>query len=396
MLLERRDCVVCPSSPPSCDCKAGQQCSLTLQSCSECAQVICSGGSDGNNHAGTIAGSVIGGLVGLALIIGLFYWFKFRKYRHQTRLDGTLSPDMASDHNGPIVDPSGVHRGSKAISIDSVNTSQARGSNVIPIAYIPGVNMLQQRQSQNDAIRASVATSDYRASLPDFVMAIHGQPSLVEVGGSQVQWRNDVNAERQNSQRSYTQRMPSGASRATSFKRTGSGAAKSADSASSESLATVGSVVDDSSFSQESMELGQRVDEAFSSVGGNMTPFTFDTLDTSANSGKSMVTIPEDPEETDHVTTSTATPVQVNQQPVIARVRLDNAKMRERGSDRFSNYSDPRHSMYPTRQSSMRSGRQPNFGQDRSSRYSRASSTREYNMYLPEEAYLYYNNLDEN
>ncbi|KAJ5211377.1 hypothetical protein N7472_001516 [Penicillium cf. griseofulvum] len=122
-------CKQCETSSPACpSCPDGSICTMTAPSCDECATTKCvstgskpsgSGGSD----TGAIAGGVIGGVAAIALIVFLVWWFVIRKKRLERQ---------EAEKNSSF----GAARSERQSIASTVLT---RASNVIQIAYIPGV-----------------------------------------------------------------------------------------------------------------------------------------------------------------------------------------------------------------------------------------------------------------
>ncbi|KAL4784768.1 hypothetical protein BJX76DRAFT_206128 [Aspergillus varians] len=150
-LFARADsgCKECPQEAPSCDCDEGTKCMMTAQSCSQCASVQCvktssstsSSGSQqtssgGGTNKGAIAGGVIGGLAAVGIIIFLIWWFVIRKKRNQQRADESEKASSYAPRAEPHANPSVQSRKSTHSIASTVLT---RASNVIQIAYIPGV-----------------------------------------------------------------------------------------------------------------------------------------------------------------------------------------------------------------------------------------------------------------
>lgn len=112
---------------------------MISQSCNTCPSTKCiktsTGGSSSNSgggggNAGAIAGGVIGGVAFIALLTFLVWWFFIRKKRQDT--------DQEMNEVQEKLSTRGEHaRRSTAHSIAS--TTGTRASNVIQIAYIPGV-----------------------------------------------------------------------------------------------------------------------------------------------------------------------------------------------------------------------------------------------------------------
>ncbi|OQE11281.1 hypothetical protein PENFLA_c073G00828 [Penicillium flavigenum] len=121
-------CKQCETTSPACPaCPDGSICTMTAPSCEECATTKCvSTGSkpsdSGGTDTGAIAGGVIGGVAAIALIVFLVWWFVIRKKRLERQ----------EEKNGSF-----AATRSERQSIAS--TVLTRASNVIQIAYIPGV-----------------------------------------------------------------------------------------------------------------------------------------------------------------------------------------------------------------------------------------------------------------
>ncbi|CEL07662.1 hypothetical protein ASPCAL10818 [Aspergillus calidoustus] len=143
--LTARDtqCKDCPASAPTCPaCPSGTRCVMNAQSCTQCAYMECvkvassSSGSQesssgGGANTGAIAGGVIGGVAVVGIVVFLIWWFVIRKRRNQQRADAS---EKASSH---VADPGSSQSRKSTHSIAS--TVLTRASNVIQIAYIPGV-----------------------------------------------------------------------------------------------------------------------------------------------------------------------------------------------------------------------------------------------------------------
>ncbi|KAL2855352.1 hypothetical protein BJY01DRAFT_10905 [Aspergillus pseudoustus] len=146
--LTARDtqCKECPSSAPTCPaCPSGTRCTMTAQSCTQCASVECvkvaSGSSEsqgsssgGGSNTGAIAGGVVGGVAVVGIVVFLIWWFVIRKKRNQQREN---TSEKASSYVADRTDPASGQSRKSTHSIAS--TVLTRASNVIQIAYIPGV-----------------------------------------------------------------------------------------------------------------------------------------------------------------------------------------------------------------------------------------------------------------
>ncbi|RAL01821.1 uncharacterized protein BO80DRAFT_44187 [Aspergillus ibericus CBS 121593] len=140
-LLSFRSCVSCPTTSPSCPtCDDGYTCTMTSQSCTACASTKCvksptSGDSSSSNNsggggsdAGAIAGGVIGGLAFVAIVTFLVWWFFIRKKRQEQEAS-------VGEKSSAFNDAAQSRKSTHSIA----STVLTRASNVIQIAYIPGV-----------------------------------------------------------------------------------------------------------------------------------------------------------------------------------------------------------------------------------------------------------------
>ena len=141
-LLKR--CAVCPPEPPPCPvCASNEVCSLFGGGCETCPTTRCepvngssrsSGG--GSNPAGPIAGGVIGGIVVICILTYLVWRFCIRKRRQE--YDEKVW--RASDYETAGGDFQSARSRASMHSVRSIaSTVLTRASNVIQIAYIPGV-----------------------------------------------------------------------------------------------------------------------------------------------------------------------------------------------------------------------------------------------------------------
>ena len=147
-----RRCVQCPSGNPTCpSCPSGQTCALSTQSCTACASTSCvasasiappsspSQSTSSQSAAGPIAGGVVGGIVVVMAVTYLVWRFCIKKRREQ--FEETAGPDEASgiEKGG---DQFSLQRDARASThtVGSIaSTVYTRASNIIQIAYIPGV-----------------------------------------------------------------------------------------------------------------------------------------------------------------------------------------------------------------------------------------------------------------
>ncbi|MCJ1475120.1 hypothetical protein MMC13_003780 [Lambiella insularis] len=146
-----RRCVQCPQNvEPVCPtCPSGTLCQINIQNCNSCASTSCvadnvinpsasSSTSNSGSAAGPIAGGVVGGIAAIAIITYLVWRFCIKKRRQE--FDDAW-PDEAS----------GIEKGGDHFSLQRearmstntigsiASTVYTRASNIIQIAYIPGV-----------------------------------------------------------------------------------------------------------------------------------------------------------------------------------------------------------------------------------------------------------------
>lgn len=174
-----RDCVKCDdSSQLSCPtCPSNQECQFTVPTdCSQCAQAVCvekptsgsgnsdssgdsdgggGGGGGGGPNAGAIAGGVIAGVVVLALLTYLAWRFLIKPKRseeaarqsaYSSRGTNNLEPVDGSEKDAA----SRMTRRSSTHTVHSIaSTVLTRASNIIQIAYIPGVTNRANSNTQS-------------------------------------------------------------------------------------------------------------------------------------------------------------------------------------------------------------------------------------------------------
>ncbi|KAL1999026.1 hypothetical protein VTN02DRAFT_5166 [Thermoascus thermophilus] len=137
-----RRCAQCPATMPPCPpCASDETCTMTSRSCDTCGTMTCvklstvgggnydsqpqSEGPDG----GAIAGGVVGGIAFVGIVTFLVWWFFIRKKRKAYAQQQQEFEKRSTSQ--------GVQSRKSVASIAS--TVLTRASNVIQIAYIPGV-----------------------------------------------------------------------------------------------------------------------------------------------------------------------------------------------------------------------------------------------------------------
>lgn len=141
----------CDTATLSCpSCSDGESCQYTSQSCTECPKAYCVADSPGSSddtsavssgpNVGAIAGGVIGGLAVIGIVTYLVWRFCI-KSRRQEWQDEPWAQDGPRNKEGSDMDY--ASRASQRQSTHSVqsmaSTVLTRASNIIQIAYIPGV-----------------------------------------------------------------------------------------------------------------------------------------------------------------------------------------------------------------------------------------------------------------
>jgi protein OPY2 len=142
-----RRCVQCPPEAPVCkECASDEVCQLISQSCNACASTTCVkiGQLPGQlvdepkTPIGPIVGGVIGGVIAIAAATFLVWWFCIRPKRK-----AALAWDPPEKR-----DQSTLSRSARQSAAQSIaSTVLSRASNVIPIAYIPGVTVRSPPES---------------------------------------------------------------------------------------------------------------------------------------------------------------------------------------------------------------------------------------------------------
>ncbi|KAJ8056693.1 hypothetical protein LXG23DRAFT_46151 [Yarrowia lipolytica] len=228
----------CP--PQDCTkCASNEVCVLGVASQDNpCPSITCSAAmantntDSGKSSSGTSAGAIAGGVVGgvaAAAIFGFFVWFFcFSKRAQRVREEKEWIPVVGQDHvtdNHTAGQMPPNHRNSSSTFASLASSALSRASNVIPIAYVPGVTsrgqmsrdsstggtlgsnppipnvpweyqftpeelLRQSRQSTVYGIRDSVNTEAYRESQAyvssAMMTAIQAKPMLVNVKDGHV------------------------------------------------------------------------------------------------------------------------------------------------------------------------------------------------------------------
>lgn len=144
-------CLQCPSNGAlSCDglqCPSGQVCVQTSQSCDACASVACAVDPTGpppssnKTNAGAIAGGVLGGIAVIAIITFITWKFCLKGKRRPADPALWQEVDMAAEQEkeGSDFHSRRSARASTHTVASMASSVLTRASNIIQIAYIPGV-----------------------------------------------------------------------------------------------------------------------------------------------------------------------------------------------------------------------------------------------------------------
>lgn len=139
---------------PACPvCPEGQICSLLAPTCNECQRTVCvaqsaapstissnaKSASLGSHRIGAIAGGVLGGAIAVAAIIYLTWKFFLKKKRQRFPISSwSEETEETLDAEKPYSMKQEL-RSSMHTMVSTASTAYTRASNVIQIAYIPGV-----------------------------------------------------------------------------------------------------------------------------------------------------------------------------------------------------------------------------------------------------------------
>ncbi|KAL3424604.1 Protein OPY2 [Phlyctema vagabunda] len=154
--LFRRCVTGCATETPSCPtCPDGQICQLIPPSCDACQSTTCvasassssnsspsSSKSDDGPNTGAIAGGVIGGVLAIAIITYLVWRFCIKTKRQQYEQEDWIQDHGEEDDGLPAEKDFTMRRDARASThtVGSIaSTVLTRASNIIQIAYIPGV-----------------------------------------------------------------------------------------------------------------------------------------------------------------------------------------------------------------------------------------------------------------
>ncbi|ORY68740.1 uncharacterized protein BCR38DRAFT_482226 [Pseudomassariella vexata] len=155
ILARQNGCVKCLDASPTCPaCDDTEECQVTVPlNCTECPKAYCavkssttsvasssSSSSSNRPSAGAIAGGVIGGLAAIAIVTYLVWRFCIKTKRGNFAQEQWQHDPEQSKERGANDFASARSQRQSAFSVHSVaSTVLTRASNIIQIAYIPGV-----------------------------------------------------------------------------------------------------------------------------------------------------------------------------------------------------------------------------------------------------------------
>lgn len=182
-------CVVCTGQASCPTCPSGEQCVLTIQTCAKCPETYCkatttSTASKSHTSIGGIVGGVIGGVAVLVAALCAFY---FLYYKRKVAFSRVRHKEFYFDDDVEI----NFHRPPQELDQPAQRQSLAttmftRASNIIPIAYIPGVTIAKSSRESTVTVDSDLAGHRYsRASIvgnpAHTTTAIRATPRLVSV-----------------------------------------------------------------------------------------------------------------------------------------------------------------------------------------------------------------------
>ncbi|CDR37754.1 CYFA0S01e16446g1_1 [Cyberlindnera fabianii] len=177
-------CVICDDDPKCPDCPNGEQCVLTIQTCSECPVTYCksdgsTSSSSGKTNIGGIVGGTVAGVVVLAILMFLFYKFYYQKKvafnRVRQHKEFFFDDDAEINfHHNRMAD---LEKPSQRTSL--ATTVLTRASNIIPIAYIPGVTIGTGSRNQGSSSSRMSTVSESGTVSSEFVGDRYSKASIV-------------------------------------------------------------------------------------------------------------------------------------------------------------------------------------------------------------------------
>lgn len=148
----KRGCVECPDTAPSCPvCPSGYACQAIVRSCNTCQSTTCAAtlvvasasatptpSSSSSPNVGAIAGGIAGGIVAIIMVTYLVWRFCIKNKRQQYEETWVEFQDEPSPQEKEFAAQRDF-RASTHTMHSIASTVLTRASNIIQIAYIPGV-----------------------------------------------------------------------------------------------------------------------------------------------------------------------------------------------------------------------------------------------------------------
>lgn len=186
--LDSNGCVICDAETVCPKCPSGKSCILTIQTCDACPTVMCKASSSITGGSQVKVGGIVGGVIGgVILVVGGLLLFYFAYYRRKVVFNRVRQKEFYFDEDAEI----NFHRSPQEMEKPAQRTSLAttiftRASNIIPIAYIPGVTIAQNSRASTVTVDSYMAGDRYsRASIvgnpAQTTTAIRASPKLVSV-----------------------------------------------------------------------------------------------------------------------------------------------------------------------------------------------------------------------
>ncbi|KAF1818542.1 uncharacterized protein K489DRAFT_90939 [Dissoconium aciculare CBS 342.82] len=183
-------CVECPPGLPDCfPCPTGQQCILMTATCDACQRAVCS--ADGTDAPaaqgpgiGPIAGASVAGVVVLAVILFVVWRFGVRK-RRQRQMEWMENEMLSQQKHTPVINTMRGDAASIRTRASVAGSFLSRASNVIQIAFIPGViNRSNGGSSHNSLAPVPPIPAQYANNKPKSPLANDGDFLLFRPGST--------------------------------------------------------------------------------------------------------------------------------------------------------------------------------------------------------------------
>ncbi|WPH01435.1 Hypothetical protein R9X50_00428100 [Acrodontium crateriforme] len=164
-------CVLCEPGTPTCGtCSTNEVCSLVPQDCNTCSHTVCIANpnpapSTPGPNVGAIAGGVIGGVLAVVIVVFFVWRFWIKKRRAQQELEAEEwdTDEIAQQKATPRFNNYDADALSTRTRGSIANSFLSRASNIIQIAYIPGVT--NRNGSGRDSLLDSAPVPPVPASM---------------------------------------------------------------------------------------------------------------------------------------------------------------------------------------------------------------------------------------